>query len=81
VKARDDDVLALRGLPPLEPATEWADIVRRRAHAELARPSDLRSLRGRIGLGWPRVIVSVALTLVISGYLRWAIESASSVYR
>jgi len=72
------DLGTLDQLSQADPSSELVDRVRRQAYAELA------SSRGAwrwIALGWSRVALPVALALITVGYLRWAIESASAMYR
>jgi hypothetical protein len=78
MNAQDDDLNALHRLPQTGPSQALADRVRRQAHAELARS---RGYREWIALGWLRVALPVGITLTVVGYLRWAIESASAIYR
>jgi hypothetical protein len=73
-----DDLGTLDKLSQADPSSELVERVRRQAYAELARS---RGARQWIALGWSRVALPVALTLIVVGYLKWAIESASAMYR
>ena len=78
MNAPKDDLGMLDRLSQTDPSLELVDRVRRQAYAELA------SSRGAwrwITLGWSRVALPVALTLIAVGYLKWAIESASAMCR
>jgi hypothetical protein len=78
MNAPKEHLRALRELPALEPSPELVERVRRRAHADLAGP---RGPASWITLAWTRVGLPVALVATVVGYLTWAFESASALYR
>jgi hypothetical protein len=75
MNAPNEDLHVLRELTP---SPELVERVRRRAHAELA---GRRGPASWIALAWTRVGLPVALVATVVGYLTWAFESASALYR
>jgi hypothetical protein len=78
MNAPNEDLRALRELPAAEPPAALAERVRRQAHDDLART---RGPSAWIALAWTRVGLPVALVATVVGYLTWAFESASALYR
>jgi hypothetical protein len=81
MNAPNEDLRALRELPVPEPSAALVERVRRRAHGDLA---DLTRARGPVAwivLAWTRVGLPVALVVAVVGYLAFAFESASALYR
>jgi hypothetical protein len=74
----DDDDLCL--LAPVEPPAEVASRVRRIAVGELsaARGPRWRAVAAR---GWTAMAVPVAIAVAVAGYLHWAVQAASALYR
>jgi hypothetical protein len=71
---------ALRALGPVEAAPEAVARVRRRAHGELAAGRE-GDWFGGVSRAWNRVAVPAALTVMVVGYLSWAVGAASALYR
>jgi len=81
VEPKDNrDLVALRELEPVEAPPEVVARVRRQAHAELevVREGDWLTRASR---AWNRVGLPAALTVVVVGYLSWAVGAASALYQ
>ena len=81
MNAPNEDLRAshrLRELPAHQPRSELVERGRGRAHGDLAGS---RGPVGWIALAWTRVGLPVALVATVVGYLTWAFESASALYR
>jgi hypothetical protein len=76
----DRDLKSLAALAPIEPPAELMGRVRRQAHRELevAREGDWLARATRV---WNLVGLPAALTVMVIGYLSWAVDSASALYR
>jgi hypothetical protein len=73
----DDD---LASLPPVEPPRALALRVRRMAHKELAAAPAPR-WRAIAAQAFTRVALPAAVTVTVAGYLHWAVQAASALYR
>lgn len=74
------DLSALRGIGPIDAPPEVIARVRRQARAELeaVREGDWLSRASR---AWNRVGLPAALTVMVVGYLSWAVGVASALYQ
>ncbi|MDP9149837.1 MAG: hypothetical protein M3O36_07875 [Myxococcota bacterium] len=69
----------LRSLGPVQPAGSLVSRVRRAAHGELLA---VRRPRWRVAtLRWAWRVLPAAIALTVGGYLHWALQAASALYR